>query len=92
MAMAGVDIAAWDILAKAAELPLVRLLGGQERPIPAYNSCGLGISNTEHLLAEARDLMASGFGAVKVRLALPQTVRLMWPPSGPYGRQSETRC
>ena len=73
MAMAGVDIAAWDILAKAAGLPLVRLLGGHERPIPAYNSCGLGISTTEHLLAEARDLTASGFGAVKVRLGYPDS-------------------
>ncbi len=73
MAMAGVDIAAWDILAKATELPLVRLLGGQERPIPAYNSCGLGISNTEHLLAEARDFIVSGFGAVKVRLGYPDS-------------------
>ena len=73
MAMAGVDIAAWDILAKAAELPLVRLLGGQERPIPAYNSCGLGISTTEHLLAEARDFITAGFGAVKVRLGYPDS-------------------
>ena len=71
MAMAGIDIAAWDILAKAAELPLVRLLGGQERPIPAYNSCGLGISNSQHLAAEAQDLIAPGFGAVKVRLGYP---------------------
>ena len=73
MAMAGVDIAAWDILAKAAELPLVRRLGGQERPIPAYNSCGLGISTTEHLLAEARDFITAGFGAVKVRLGYPDS-------------------
>ena len=73
MAMAGVDIAAWDILAKAAGLPLVRLLGGQARPIPAYNSCGLGISTTEHLLSEARELLASGFGAVKVRLGYPDS-------------------
>ncbi len=71
MATAGIDIAAWDILAKAAELPLARLLGGQERPIPAYNSCGLGISNSQHLAAEAQDFVKSGFGAVKIRLGYP---------------------
>ena len=36
-------MAAWDALAKSCEMPLVRLLGGEARPIPAYNSCGLGI-------------------------------------------------
>ena len=71
MALAGIDIAAWDILAKAAELPLVRLLGGQEQPISAYNSCGLGISKSEHLSAEAAELVEPGFRAVKVRLGYP---------------------
>src|SRR5262249_30697793 len=33
MAMAGLDIAAWDALAIAAGLPLARLLGGQPKPI-----------------------------------------------------------
>lgn len=73
MALAGIDIAAWDVLAKAAGLPLVRLLGGQERPIPAYNSCGLGMSNGQHLAAEARDFIESGFGAVKIRLGYPDS-------------------
>ena len=41
MAMAGFDMAAWDALAKAAGLPLVRLLGGTPRPIPAYDSHGM---------------------------------------------------
>ncbi len=71
MALAGIDIAAWDVLAKAAGLPLVRLLGGQERPIPAYNSCGLGMSDSQHLAAEARDFIGAGFRAVKIRLGYP---------------------
>lgn len=71
MALAGIDIAAWDIVAKAAELPLVRLLGGEERLVPAYNSCGLGISTREHAVVEAQELVADGFHAIKVRLGYP---------------------
>ena len=67
MALAGIDMAAWDALAKAAGLPLVRLLGGAPRKIPAYNSCGLGIIGAEKAAAEAQQL-AEGFPAIKVRL------------------------
>jgi mandelate racemase len=67
MAMAGIDMAAWDALAKAAGMPLARLLGGTPRPIPAYNSCGLGIIGAERAAAEAQQL-ADGFSAIKVRL------------------------
>ncbi len=68
MALAGIDMAAWDALAKAQELPLARLLGGELRPIPAYNSCGLGMIGSERAAGEAQRLVAPGFTAVKVRL------------------------
>ena len=42
-AVAGLDIALWDALAKSAGLPLARLLGGTMDPVPAYNSNGLGL-------------------------------------------------
>ncbi|MGI9303559.1 MAG: enolase C-terminal domain-like protein [Gammaproteobacteria bacterium] len=71
MALAGIDIAAWDALARAAALPLVRFLGGEARPIPAYNSNGLGIIGPERAAAEALELAEPGFGAVKVRLGYP---------------------
>jgi mandelate racemase len=68
MAMAGIDMAAWDALAKSCEMPLVRLLGGQSSMIPAYNSCGLGMIGPERAAEEAQELLAEGFGAIKVRL------------------------
>jgi mandelate racemase len=34
IAIAAIDMAAWDVLAKSAGLSLTRLLGGQEKPIP----------------------------------------------------------
>lgn len=68
MAMAGLDMAAWDALAKAGAMPLARLLGGEPRRIPAYNSCGLGIIGSDRAAVEAQELAAPGFRAIKVRL------------------------
>jgi len=72
MAMAGLDIAAWDALAIAARLPLARLVGGQPKPIPAYNSCGLGLMDEPEAVAdEAERLLTCGFRAIKLRLGYP---------------------
>jgi mandelate racemase len=68
MAMAGLDVALWDALARAAGLPLVRLLGGEPRPVPAYNSNALGLDAPEKVADEAVELLAEGFHAVKLRL------------------------
>ncbi len=69
MALSGFDAACWDALARAAGLPLARLLGGTLDPIPAYNSNGLGIIPPEAAAAEAQELLAEGnFGAAKVRV------------------------
>ncbi len=70
MALAGLDMAAWDAAAKSAGLPLVRLLGATPRPIPAYNSNGLGMIGATAAVDEAKAL-AEGFGAIKVRLGYP---------------------
>jgi mandelate racemase len=72
MALAGFDAALWDSLAVAAGQPLVRLLGGEPRPISAYNSCGLGLTgDLGALAAEAEQLLDMGFSAVKLRLGYP---------------------
>src|SRR5438067_11589644 len=67
-AMSGIDMAAWDAYAQSLGQPLVRLLGAAPRPIPAYNSKGLGIMPLERLVAEAGELVGEGFRAVKLRL------------------------
>jgi mandelate racemase len=71
MAMSGFDVAAWDALAIAAGVPLATLVGSAPRPIPAYNSCGLGLMALEPLADEAERLLAGGFRAVKLRLGYP---------------------
>ncbi len=71
MAMAGIDMAAWDALARAQGLPLAKLLGGSTRRTPAYNSCGLGMIGPGRAPEEAGRLAAAGFSAIKVRLGYP---------------------
>jgi mandelate racemase len=68
-AVAGLDMALWDALAKAAGLPLARLLGGTLEPVPAYNSNGLGLIPPAAVAGEALELLAEGgFTALKVRV------------------------
>jgi mandelate racemase len=74
MAAAGVDMACWDALAKAAGVPLAVLLGGTVGPVPAYSSNGLGLAPADRLADEALALLAEGgFRAVKVRVGRPST-------------------
>jgi mandelate racemase len=69
IAMAALDMAAWDALAKAAGLPLVRLLGGQPRPIPAYHSLGMG--GVDLASREAEESAKMGYRAVKYKIGYP---------------------
>lgn len=73
MAIAGFDVALWDAVAIAAGKPLAAMLGGEMKPLLAYNSCGLGLKDDlGALAAEAETLVAmGGFGAVKLRLGYP---------------------
>jgi len=71
MALAGIDLALWDAAAKAAGLPLCRLLGGAPAGVRAYNSNGLGLIGPDKVAAEAERLLAQGgkgFRGVKLRL------------------------
>ena len=68
LALAGLDMAAWDALAQARGVPLVTLLGGAPRAIPAYNSTGLWIQPVETLADEAEALLGEGFHAIKLRV------------------------
>src|SRR5271157_4986757 len=71
MALSGLDVALWDALAVAAGLPLATFLGAKPKPIPAYNSSGLGLMSPEAAADEAEKLLAGGFLSVKLRLGNP---------------------
>ncbi len=69
IAVSGLDMAAWDALAKAAGLPLCALLGGTVGPVPAYNSNGLWLKSPAEVAAESLVLRdEGGFRGLKLRL------------------------
>lgn len=73
IAVAGLDMAAWDALAKAAGAPLCVLLGGTVGAVPAYNSNGLWLKEPEAVAEEAVALRAEGgFTALKLRMGRPR--------------------
>jgi mandelate racemase len=69
IAMAAIDMAIWDALARAHELPLARLLGGVLRPIPAYGATGYdGAEGSAQVTAE---WVERGFKGVKAKIGYP---------------------
>jgi mandelate racemase len=69
IAVAGLDMAAWDALAKAADMPLCVLLGGSVGSVKSYNSNGLWLKEPETVAAEAIQLRdEGGFSGLKLRL------------------------
>ena len=69
IAVSGLDMAAWDALGRAAEVPLCVLLGGSVGPVKAYNSNGLWLQEPAKVAAEAIELCEEGgFAGLKLRL------------------------
>jgi mandelate racemase len=69
IAVSGIDMAAWDALAKAAGVPLCVLLGGSVGAVPAYNSNGLWLQAPAQVASEAAVLRDEGsFKGLKLRL------------------------
>jgi mandelate racemase len=67
IALSAIDMALWDTLARAAGVPLCRLLGAEPRPLPVYASLrGWGAA----MLAEeaGRAVASLGAGVVKFKL------------------------
>ena len=73
IAASGLDMAAWDTLARAADVPLCVLLGGSVGPVPAYNSNGLWLKSPDEVAAEALELRdEGGFRGLKFRMGRPR--------------------
>lgn len=79
---AAVDIACWDIVGKAAKMPLFRLFGGYTDEVPAYVTCGYYREGKDH--AELRDEMVmlieqghTGFKAKAGGIPVPQDIERM---------------
>src|SRR5262245_55798661 len=63
-AQSAIDIALWDVAAKAAGLPLYQLLGAARDRIPSYASTPL-LPDVQAYVDFVGDLRAQGFTAVK---------------------------
>lgn len=67
-ALAGIDIALWDIVGKASGLPVYQLLGGKFRDrIPTY--AGVGGGTPAEVSESAKRLKEAGYSTLKMGLA-----------------------
>ena len=69
LAISAVDVALWDALGKRLEIPLFELLGGDRRPVPAYETNGGWLHLSEDELTENASAAAErGFAGMKVKI------------------------
>jgi mandelate racemase len=69
MAVAGIDMALWDALARTHGTSIVRLLGGVEKRMPAYGAVGYdGVAESARV---AEGWAKRGFRGVKLKIGYP---------------------
>lgn len=87
IAIAAIDMALWDALARVQNAPLVRVLGGVEKPIRAYG--GIGFEGVDGCAKAAERWAARGFAGIKAKIGYETVkedvavVRAMRKASGP---------
>jgi mandelate racemase len=70
MALAGIDMALWDALARVHNCSLMALLGAAARPVPAYGAVGYDGELQSAKVAE--DWARRGFSGVKAKIGYPR--------------------
>jgi mandelate racemase len=69
MALAGIDMALWDALARWHGVSLVRLLGGVEKPVRAYGA--VGYEGAMGAAKVAEEWARRGFSGIKAKIGYP---------------------
>lgn len=69
IALAAIDMALWDALARVHSMPLVRLLGGLEKPVRPYGA--VGYNGVEGCAKAAEDWATRGFTGIKAKIGYP---------------------
>jgi L-alanine-DL-glutamate epimerase-like enolase superfamily enzyme len=67
---AGLEIACWDIVGKAVNMPIYKLLGAYRNRIPVYAATSRILAKEQHI-DQVQELADKGFKAVKIRLHRP---------------------
>jgi len=70
-AIAAADIAIWDIIGKAAAMPVYKMIGANADRMPVYNMCGWYYENDDDLSQFKRQLTGAfeeGFHAAKIKV------------------------
>ncbi len=87
IALAAIDMALWDALARVHGTPLVQLLGGAVKPLRAYGA--VGYDSVERAARTAERWAVRGFTGVKAKIGYPTVqedvavVRAMRKAAGP---------
>ncbi len=69
-AIGAIDVAIWDIIGKAVQQPVYRLLGGFRDKVPAY-TCGGGTNlSLEQLVEEQKWFVEHGSKALKMKVGV----------------------
>ena len=67
-AISAVDVALWDLKARAQELPLFRLLGAHRDSVPIYGSGGFTSYTLDELTMQLGGWVAAGIPRVKMKI------------------------
>lgn len=75
IAMAGVDLALWDLRARVAGVSVPQLIGKRRHRLPAYGS-GVNLHyELDELVEQARRWVAQGYAGVKIKVGSPDLDR-----------------
>jgi L-talarate/galactarate dehydratase len=75
-AIAAFDTALWDLKAKAAKLPLGKLIGAYRDSVPCYNTSGGYLNATrEEVLLNVDASLERGLGGIKLKVGQPELAR-----------------
>lgn len=69
MALAAIDMALWDGLARAHDMSIIRLLGGVEKSVRAYGA--VGYDGVKGCAKVAEDWAKRGFTGIKAKIGYP---------------------
>lgn len=72
-ALSAIDVALWDAVGRAADMPLHKMWGAWRDQVATYATSGLWLSESiDELLQDAQQFLDQGFNAMKIRLGRDQ--------------------